>query len=126
MEEPYYRKGYAVSKLRDWDWVSTATWVVPLAALVGCVIWIGSESCPPNVSVLMPAERIASRRQTHEYGFVAVDADAAYRGVAREYASDGWRLVDVVSPSNSVYGISSYFDLVFEREIGSEGQERSP
>ncbi|MUV37771.1 uncharacterized protein JNUCC1_01577 [Lentibacillus sp. JNUCC-1] len=37
--------------------------------------------------------------------------------IIREHAKDGWRLVQIFAPSTSSYGMASYFELIFEREV---------
>lgn len=41
-----------------------------------------------------------------------------YYEIIREYANNGWRLVQIFAPTVSVIdgGTSSYFELIFEKE----------
>ncbi|MFC2103189.1 DUF4177 domain-containing protein [Bacteroidota bacterium] len=63
--------------------------------------------------------------QKYEYKFVRLGegfiwiksiAQKAYQDVINEHAKNGWRLVQIFSPSLSFYGVSRYFELIFERE----------
>ena len=39
-----------------------------------------------------------------------------YRHVIQEHAREGWRLVQVFSPSMGLWGVSKFIELIFERE----------
>jgi hypothetical protein len=51
-------------------------------------------------------------------GFLVVksEAERTYQNVIAEYAENGWRLVQIFSPSLGIWGLSRYFELIFERE----------
>lgn len=51
-------------------------------------------------------------------GFIWVRAEAqrTYQNVINEYAKNGWRLVQIFTPSLGIYGVSRYYELIFERE----------
>ena len=65
----------------------------------------------------------------YEYKFVKVDLEgfpfmekkprADHRRIIEEHAKDGWRLVQIFSPTVSVVsgGTSSYFEIIFEKII---------
>jgi len=40
-----------------------------------------------------------------------------YEEIIDDYASRGWRLVQVFAPSVGTSGFSKYFDLIFERRV---------
>ena len=40
-----------------------------------------------------------------------------YEEIVHDYASRGWRLVQVFAPSVGSSGYSKYFDIIFERRI---------
>ena len=61
----------------------------------------------------------------YEYKFVKIgqgffvvksEAEKNYQNVVREYANSGWRLIQIFSPSLGFWGLSRYFELIFERE----------
>jgi hypothetical protein len=51
-------------------------------------------------------------------GFIWVRSEAkrTYKKVVEEYSKNGWRLVQVFTPSLGLYGVSRYYELIFERE----------
>jgi len=63
----------------------------------------------------------------YEYKFYKIDIggfpekkpEENYREIIREHAKNGWRLVQVFSPTVGVIsgGTSTYFDLIFEKEV---------
>lgn len=66
-------------------------------------------------------------RQKFEYQFVRLGEGALgvkraakerYQETIRQHARDGWRLVQIFSPSTGIYGASQFFELIFEREVG--------
>jgi len=63
--------------------------------------------------------------QKYEYKFVRLGegfiwvrsvAQRTYQSVINEYATNGWRLVQIFTPSLGLYGVSRYYELIFERE----------
>jgi hypothetical protein len=63
--------------------------------------------------------------QKYEYKFVRLGegiiwvrsvAQKTYQHVIEEYAQNGWRLVQIFAPSLSIYGITRFYELIFERE----------
>jgi hypothetical protein len=63
--------------------------------------------------------------QKYEYKFVRLGegiiwvksvAKETYKKVIDEYAKNGWRLVQIFAPSLSFYGITRFYELIFERE----------
>ena len=63
--------------------------------------------------------------QKYEYKFVRLGegfiwvrsvAQKTYQSVITEYAENGWRLVQIFTPSLGLYGVSRYYELIFERE----------
>ena len=63
--------------------------------------------------------------QKYEYKFVRLgegfiwvrsEAQRTYQNVIDEYSKNGWRLVQIFSPSLSFYGITRFYELIFERE----------
>ena len=52
-------------------------------------------------------------------GWLAVKRSAVhqYQQVVTEHAQQGWRLVQIFAPSIGVYGVSTYFELIFERQL---------
>lgn len=44
----------------------------------------------------------------------------AYEEVVREYARDGWRLVQIFAPGVAAFGAAKYYELIFEREATDE------
>lgn len=45
---------------------------------------------------------------------VAVDQ---YQDVVRQYAAEGWRLVQVFAPPTTGHGRAPFIEIIFEREI---------
>jgi hypothetical protein len=61
----------------------------------------------------------------YEYKFVKIDLKTSFRGtsptedyrtVIERYASEGWKFVQIFSPPLGNYGVSKYFELIFEKE----------
>jgi hypothetical protein len=64
--------------------------------------------------------------QKYDYKFVRLGEGAFgvkrsarkdYQETVHQHAREGWRLVQIFSPSTGVYGTSQYFELIFERQI---------
>ena len=65
----------------------------------------------------------------YEYNFVRVTLDRGvletrpdkdYHRIVERWAREGWRLVQIFSPSVTIHlgaGYDSYFELIFEREV---------
>ncbi|MDM5246071.1 MULTISPECIES: DUF4177 domain-containing protein [Lysinibacillus] len=60
----------------------------------------------------------------YEYYFVKVELNAwgskpkeDYQNIIHQYASDGWRFVQIFAPSTKGYGSAAYFELIFERPL---------
>jgi hypothetical protein len=60
----------------------------------------------------------------YEYHFVKVELNAwgskpkeDYQNIIHQYASEGWRLVQIFAPSTKGYGSAAYFELIFERPL---------
>ncbi|HXZ75083.1 MAG TPA: DUF4177 domain-containing protein [Streptosporangiaceae bacterium] len=43
----------------------------------------------------------------------------AYQSVVHEHARQGWRLVQDFAPGMAIYGTAKYYELIFERELGT-------
>ncbi len=65
--------------------------------------------------------------QKYEYKFVRLGegwfgvkqgAFNEYQDIVHQHARDGWRLVQIFSPGTGAYGVSVFFELIFEREVG--------
>jgi len=65
-------------------------------------------------------------RQEFEYKFVRLGEGwlgmkkvrpEEYQGVVNDHAKQGWRLVQIFSPSIGVYGASRFYELIFERKL---------
>jgi len=52
-------------------------------------------------------------------GFFSAKPKEDYQEVISAYAKKGWRFKQIFAPATSGYGSSSYFELIFEKEIGS-------
>ena len=52
-------------------------------------------------------------------GWLGVKRSAArdYQRIVREHAREGWRLVQIFAPSTGVYGVSTYYEIIMEREV---------
>lgn len=60
----------------------------------------------------------------YEYHFVKVELNAwgskpkeDYQNIIHQYASEGWRFVQIFAPSTKEYGSAAYFELIFERPL---------
>lgn len=58
----------------------------------------------------------------YQYEFVKVEVNRwkgkpkeNYKQIIEEYASDGWRLVQIFAPPISGYGSADHFELIFEK-----------
>ena len=40
-----------------------------------------------------------------------------YQEIIKTYAKNGWRLKQIFAPGTSSYGMASYFELIFEKEV---------
>lgn len=50
-------------------------------------------------------------------GFFELKAREDYHLIIEEYAKEGWRLVQVLTPPTGISGAASYFEIIFERQI---------
>lgn len=50
-------------------------------------------------------------------GFLKTRPKENYQEIINSYAKNGWRFKQIFAPSTSGYGSSSYFELIFEKEI---------
>ncbi len=66
-------------------------------------------------------------KQNYEYKFVRLGegtlgvkrtAKEQYQETIHQHARDGWRLVQIFSPSTGIYGASQFFELIFEKVVG--------
>jgi len=66
-----------------------------------------------------------SMKQKYEYKFVRIGegwfsakskAIGEYQQIIQEHAREGWRLVQVFTPSMGAYGAAKYFEIILERE----------
>jgi hypothetical protein len=50
-------------------------------------------------------------------GFMGVKRNAIreYQDIITAHANEGWRLVQVFSPSIGVYGASTFYEIIFEK-----------
>jgi len=71
--------------------------------------------------------------QKYEYDFIRLGegklwvkgkAKEEYQNVIKERARNGWRLVQVFSPSIGAYGASKYIEIILEREKGNKSKNR--
>ncbi|MEW8955858.1 DUF4177 domain-containing protein [Clostridium sp.] len=60
----------------------------------------------------------------YQYKFVRIDLksftlkpEEDYHKIIETHAKDGFRLLQIFSPSVGAYGSSSYFELIFEKKI---------
>jgi len=65
----------------------------------------------------------------YEYKFVRLgegwlsirkEAKQEYQRVVHQHAAEGWRLVQVFAPSIGAYGSSTFFELIFERQLDQD------
>lgn len=50
-------------------------------------------------------------------GFVRAKPKEDYHETINSYAKNGWKFKQIFAPATSGYGSSSYFELIFEKEI---------
>lgn len=50
-------------------------------------------------------------------GFLRTTPKEDYKDIINSYAKEGWRFKQIFAPATSGYGSSSYFELIFEKEI---------
>ena len=50
-------------------------------------------------------------------GFFKTNPKKDYQEIINNYANKGWRFKQIFAPATSSYGSSSYFELIFEKEI---------
>lgn len=50
-----------------------------------------------------------------EFGRLSTKPKENYQDVIQEHAREGWRFVQLLTPDLSISGVTSYYDLVFER-----------
>ena len=62
----------------------------------------------------------------YKYEFVRIELKSGlfktkpkedYQDIINSYANKGWRFKQIFAPATSGYGSSSYFELIFEKEI---------
>ena len=60
----------------------------------------------------------------YEYKFIKVNFGGFklepkddYRAMVNEYAREGWRLMQVLTPPTAGYGTIGYYEFAFERQI---------
>lgn len=61
----------------------------------------------------------------YEYKFIKIGVkgifqrkpEQDYEAIVGEYAKDGWRLVQILTPPIGSYGVATYFELIFEKQI---------
>jgi hypothetical protein len=40
-----------------------------------------------------------------------------YREIVEQHAKEGWRFVQIFAPGTRGYGIASYFEIIFEKQV---------
>lgn len=50
-------------------------------------------------------------------GFFKLNPEQDYHFIVEEYAKEGWRLVQILTPPIGPYGVVTYFELIFEKQI---------
>ncbi len=50
-------------------------------------------------------------------GFLKTKPKEDYHAIIDSYAKKGWRFKQIFAPATSGYGASSYFELIFEKEV---------
>ena len=62
----------------------------------------------------------------YEYKFVKIELKSSwlkykpkddYEEIINNHAKQGWRFIQIFAPSTTGYGSSTYFKLIFEKEI---------
>jgi hypothetical protein len=55
-------------------------------------------------------------RLGEDFIWVRSEAQRTYKKVVEEYSKNYWRLIQIFTPSLGLYGVSKYYELIFERE----------
>lgn len=50
-------------------------------------------------------------------GFFESKPEEDYHKIIEEQAKAGWRLVQILAPPTGSYGASTYFELIFEKQL---------
>ena len=50
-------------------------------------------------------------------GFFKTKPEENYQEIIDIYAKNGWRFKQIFAPATTGYGSSSYFELIFEKEV---------
>ncbi|WP_291564733.1 MULTISPECIES: DUF4177 domain-containing protein [unclassified Clostridium] len=50
-------------------------------------------------------------------GLLSQDSAEDYHKIIEDHLKEGWRLIQIFAPSTGKYGLSPYFELIFEKEI---------
>jgi hypothetical protein len=50
-------------------------------------------------------------------GFFTRKPEQDYHVLIEKHAKEGWRLVQILTPPIGSYGIATYFELIFEKQI---------
>jgi len=50
-------------------------------------------------------------------GFFETKTKQDYHTIVEGYATEGWRLVQILTPPTGPYGAATYFELIFEKQI---------
>lgn len=50
-------------------------------------------------------------------GLLKIKPKEDYQEIINSYAKKGWKFKQIFAPSTSGYGSSSYFELIFEKEV---------
>ena len=50
-------------------------------------------------------------------GFFKSKPKEDYQEIIKSYAKKGWKFKQIFAPATSGYGASSYFELIFEKEM---------
>lgn len=61
--------------------------------------------------------KYAFRRIELKSGFLTAKPKEDYKEIINSYAKEGWKFKQIFDPATSGYGSSSYFELIFEKEI---------
>ena len=52
-----------------------------------------------------------------KFSFFKMKPDGDYQEIINSYAEKGWRFKQIFAPSTTGHGSSSYFELIFEKEV---------
>lgn len=57
------------------------------------------------------------RLELQKFSFTELKPKQDYHQIVMDYAKEGWRLVQVLTPPTGTYGSATHFELIFEKQL---------